>query len=77
MRKFFESTSAYQKGLIGEEIIKKYLQSNDYFVRCPDATAKSGASVVDFVVEQDIGYDTPLNWFAEVKVKSPTAYAYD
>lgn len=76
MGKVFESTPAYQKGLIGEEIVKKYLESLEYVVRRPDDTAKSGASVVDFVVEQDIGYDTPIDWFAEVKVKSPTDYAY-
>ena len=76
MGKIFESTPAYQKGLIGEEIVKKYLESLENVVSRPDDTAKSGASVVDFVVEQDIGYDEPIDWFAEVKVKSPTDYAY-
>lgn len=76
MGKVFESTPAYQKGLVGEEIVKKYLESLEYVVRRPDDTAKSGASVVDFVVEQDIGFDTPITWLAEVKVKFPTAYAY-
>lgn len=81
MGKVFESTPAYQKGLIGEEIVKKYLESLDYFVRHPDDTAKSGASVVDFAVEQVINNDDvgswSYHWFAEVKVKSPTGYAYD
>jgi len=77
MGKVFESTPAYQKGLIGKEIIKKYLESLEYIVRCPDDTAKSGASVVDFSVEQIIDYDDrslSYHWFAEVKVKSQTAY---
>lgn len=80
MGKVFESTPAYQKGLIGEEIVKKYLESHDYLVRRPDDTAKSGASIVDFAVEQVIDDDNgswSYHWFAEVKVKSPTGYAYD
>jgi len=78
MGKMFESTPAYQKGLIGEEIVKKYLESHNHIVRRPDDRAPSGASVVDFVVEEiwDDDGQTSGEWFAEVKVKSPTAYAY-
>lgn len=82
MGKIFESTPAYQKGLIGEEIVKKYLESLENVVRRPDDTAKSGASVVDFVVEQIIEYENGKkdSWsfisLAEVKVKSLTDYAY-
>ena len=77
MGKVFESTPAYQKSLIGEEIVKKYLESLEYVVRRPDDTAKSGASVVDFAVEQIFDDDDgnwSYNWFAEVKVKSPTKF---
>lgn len=72
MGKMFESTPAYQKGLIGEEIVKKYLESHNHIVRRPDDRAPSGASVVDFVIEDDL----QVKWFVEVKVKSPSPYAY-
>ena len=36
MEKNFESTPAYQKGLIGEEIVKKFLESRGDLVRRPD-----------------------------------------
>lgn len=80
MGKIFESTPAWQKGLIGEDIVKKHLESLEYLVRRPDDTAKSGASNVDFVVEQIIDSDKlgnySISWFVEVKVKSPIEYSY-
>ena len=77
MGKIFESTPAYQKGLIGEEIIKKRIEELGLLVRRPDDKAKSGASVVDFYVEMVVEeYDYHEYWFVEVKVKSPRQYAY-
>lgn len=82
MGKIFESTPAYQKGLIGEEIVKKHLEKFGHVVSRPDDTAKSGASVVDFVVEQITKYENGEKdeWsyvsLAEVKVKSPSSYSY-
>ncbi|MBR6014142.1 MAG: hypothetical protein IK062_10255 [Selenomonadaceae bacterium] len=72
MGKIFESTPSYQKGLIGEEIVKKLLESRGICVRRPADTAKSGASVLDFFVEDTLG----ISYFVEVKVKSPKNYAY-
>lgn len=80
MGKIFESTPAYQKGLIGEDIVKKHLEYHGYIVRRPDDTAKSGASNVDFVVEQIIDSNKlgnySISWFVEVKVKYPIEYSY-
>jgi len=79
MGKMFESKPAYQKGLIGEEIVKKYLESRELLVRRPDDTATSGASVVDFFVEQIVGAgdeEWTYSYYVEVKVKSPMSYAY-
>ena len=52
MGKNFESTPAYQKGFIGEEIVKKFLESHGDLVRRPDDISSSGASRVDFFVEE-------------------------
>ena len=84
MGKIFESTPAYQKGLIGEEIIKKhieyimeYLGIENYSVRRPKDASKSGASLIDFVIDPSV--DSP-KWLRkeliEVKVKSQILYAY-
>ena len=82
MGKIFESTPAYQKGLIGEEIVKKYLEKFGNVVRRPNETAKSEASLIDFVVEQIIEYENDKKdsrsyiSLAEVKVKSTNDYSY-
>ena len=79
MGKIFESTPAYQKGLIGEEIVKKFLESHGDLVRRPDDVSASGASRVDFFVEQPViseEYEWTYNYYAEVKVKSPQSYSY-
>lgn len=74
MSKIFESTPAYRKGLIGEEIVKKCLERLNVTVCRPNDTAPSGASVVDFFVKANGEY--LYSYYVEVKVKSPVPYAY-
>lgn len=83
MGKIFESTPAYQKGLIGEEIVKKHLEFilkklgvHGGSIRRPKDTAPSGASVVDFVIDPPEGSRRVPKELVEVKVRRPTLFAY-
>ena len=77
MGKMFESTPAYQKGLIGEEIVQKFLEFRGCEVRRPNDRATSGSSVVDFVLNAPKKFSL---WkgteLVEVKVKTTLDYGY-
>ena len=77
MGKIFESTPAYRKGLIGEEIIQKFLEFRGCTVRRPSDTAPSGSSRVDFVLDAPKKFSL---WkgteLVEVKIKTTMGYSY-
>lgn len=58
-----------RKGKIGEEIVKRFLESCLFEVTKPMDVFESGASIVDFVVRDEVN-----EFFAEVKVQA--AYPY-
>lgn len=68
----FESTPAYQKGLIGEEIVKRILKSWGASITRPDNSAKS---LVDFHVKQKTGKKS-IERYVEVKAKDVMKYAH-
>ena len=77
MSKFFESKPAYQKGLVGEEIVQKFLEFHGCTVRRPKDTAPTGSSRVDFVLDAPKKFSL---WkgteLAEVKVRTTGDYSY-
>ena len=77
MGKIFESTPAYRKGLIGEEIVQKFLEFRGCTVTRPKDAAPSGSSVVDFVLNAPKKFSL---WkgieLVEVKVKTTLDYGY-
>lgn len=77
MGKMFESTPAYRKGLIGEEIIQDFLEFHGCTVSRPKDTAPSGSSRVDFVLNAPKKFSL---WkgteLAEVKVMTTMGYSY-
>ncbi len=77
MGKIFESTPAYQKGLIGEEIVQNFLEFHGCTVTRPQDTAPTGSSTVDFVLNAPKKFSL---WkgteLVEVKVKTTMGYSY-
>ena len=77
MGKMFESTPAYRKGLIGEEIVQNFLEFHGCTVTRPKDTAPSGSSVVDFVLSAPKKFS---RWrgteLVEVKVRTTMDYSY-
>ena len=77
MGKIFQSTPAYRKGLIGEEIIQKFLEFRGCTVSRPKDTAPTGSSTVDFVLNAPKKFSL---WkgteLAEVKVRTAGDYSY-
>ena len=78
MGKLFESKLSYRRGLVGEEIVQKFLEFRGCEVRRPKDTAPTGSSVVDFVLNAPKKFSL---WrgteLVEVKVKSTLGYGYD
>lgn len=77
MGKIFQSTPAYQKGLIGEEIIQKFLEFRGCTVSRPQDTAPTGSSVVDFVLNAPKKFSL---WkgteLVEVKTRKTSGFSY-
>ncbi|MBR2518323.1 MAG: hypothetical protein IKE46_00835 [Selenomonadaceae bacterium] len=77
MGKMFESTPKYRKGLIGEEIIRDFLEFHGCTVSRPKDTAPSGSSRVDFVLNAPKKFSL---WkgteLVEVKVMTTMGYSY-
>ena len=77
MGKMFESTPAYRKGLIGEEIVQNFLEFHGCTVTRPKDTAPSGSSRVDFVLSAPKKFSL---WkgteLVEVKVRTTMGYSY-
>ncbi|MBR1647024.1 MAG: hypothetical protein IJ685_09640, partial [Selenomonadaceae bacterium] len=75
--KIFQSTPAYRKGLIGEEIIQKFLEFRGCTVSRPKDTAPTGSSTIDFVLNAPKKFSL---WkgteLAEVKVRTTGDYSY-
>jgi len=77
MGKLFESKPSYQRGLVGEEVVEKFLTSHGCTVRRPKDKAPSGSSLVDFVLNAPTKNSL---WkgkeLVEVKVKTTMDYSY-
>ena len=78
MGKRFESTPAYRKGLVGEQIVQKFLEFRGCEVRRPKDTASTGSSHVDFVLNAPKKFSL---WkgteLVEVKTRKTIGYSYD
>ena len=77
MGKIFQATPAYRKGLVGEEIVQKFLESRGCTVTRPKDTAPTGSSTIDFVLNAPKKFSL---WkgteLAEVKVRTTGNYSY-
>ena len=77
MGKRFESTPAYRKGLVGEQIVQKFLEFRGCEVRRPPDTAPTGSSHVDFVLTAPKKFSL---WkgteLVEVKTRTTLGYSY-
>lgn len=77
MGKRFESTPAYRKGLVGEQIVQKFLEFRGCEVRRPEDTAPTGSSLVDFVLNAPKKFSL---WkgteLVEVKTRRTIGYSY-